>query len=96
VTRDYPTEVVRGESRSLLVNVGNDEHRTMEYTQVGKLQRVEVRQPGNDSVNDTTDAILSRYRYSNRRRSRASISITTKPGPVSTTSRPRIRARTSD
>ena len=95
MTRDYPTEFVRGESRSLLVNVGTNEHRTMEYTQVGKLQRVE-RQPGNDSVNDTTDAILSRYRYSNRRRSRASISITTKPGPVSTTSRPRIRARTSD
>jgi uncharacterized membrane protein len=54
VADDYPTEFVRGEPGSLVVGIGNQEHSTTEYTLIGKLQRVEIRGSGNDSVNDTT------------------------------------------
>jgi uncharacterized membrane protein len=55
VADDYPTELVRGEPGSLVVGIGNQEHDTTAYTVVGKLQQVEIRRPGNDSVNDTTE-----------------------------------------
>jgi uncharacterized membrane protein len=54
VADDYPTEFVRGESRSLVVGIGNREHDTVEYTLIGTLQRVEIRRAGNASTNDTT------------------------------------------
>jgi uncharacterized membrane protein len=43
VADDYPTEFVRGESRSLVVGVGNHEHRPVNYSLVVELQRVQVR-----------------------------------------------------
>jgi uncharacterized membrane protein len=42
VADDYPTELVAGESRSLVVGIGNQEHRTVEYTVVVELSRVAV------------------------------------------------------
>jgi len=61
VADDYPTEFVQGEPRSLVVGIGNQEHRTVEYTVVAELQRVEVERtgtanatPGATPVNDTT------------------------------------------
>ena len=42
VADDYPTEFVRGESRSLVVGVGNYEHRSVEYSLVGELQDAAV------------------------------------------------------
>jgi len=42
VADGYPTEFQRGESRSLTVGIGNQEHEPMNYTVVIELQRVEV------------------------------------------------------
>ncbi len=56
VADDYPTEFVQGEPRSLVAGIGNQEHATTDYTLIGKLQRVDVRRVGNDSVNDTSGA----------------------------------------
>jgi len=56
VAEDYPTEFVRGESRPLVVGIGNQEYSTVEYTLIGKLQQVEIQRPGDASVNDTTGA----------------------------------------
>ncbi|WP_144905871.1 DUF1616 domain-containing protein [Halobellus captivus] len=42
VADDYPEELVRGEPASLVVGVGNQEHRAVNYTVVVALQRVEV------------------------------------------------------
>ncbi|ELZ88030.1 DUF1616 domain-containing protein [Haloferax sp. Atlit-47N] len=39
---NYPEELVRGEPASLVLGVGNQEHRTVNYTVVTVLQRVEV------------------------------------------------------
>ncbi|AKU08208.1 DUF1616 domain-containing protein [Haloferax gibbonsii] len=39
---NYPEELVRGEPASLVLGVGNQEHRTVNYTVVAVLQRVEV------------------------------------------------------
>jgi uncharacterized membrane protein len=50
VADDYPTEFVRGEPRSLVVGIGNQEHRTVEYTVVTELQAVEIERSGNGSV----------------------------------------------
>jgi uncharacterized membrane protein len=50
----YPAGFVKNESSPLVVGIGNQEHSTTEYTLIGKLQRVEIRGSGNDSVNDTT------------------------------------------
>jgi uncharacterized membrane protein len=47
VAADYPTEFVAGESRQLIVGVGNYEYETVTYTVVSELQRVRVE-------NDTT------------------------------------------
>lgn len=56
VADDYPTEFVRGEPRSLVAGIGNQEHSTTEYTLIGKLQQVEIQRSGNASVNDTAGA----------------------------------------
>ena len=61
VADDYPTEFVRGESRSLVVGIGNQEHSRVDYTVVSELQRVDIERTsnatvGNGSVNDTTGA----------------------------------------
>lgn len=42
VADDYPTEFVAGESRSLVVGIGNQEHRTTAYTVVVELNRVQI------------------------------------------------------
>ena len=42
VADNYPQELVVGEPASLVVGVGNQEHRTVNYTVVVSLQRVEV------------------------------------------------------
>jgi uncharacterized membrane protein len=42
VADDYPTEFTAGESRSLVVGIGNQEHETVRYTVVVTLQRVRV------------------------------------------------------
>ena len=61
IADDYPTEFVRGESKPLVVGIGNQEHSTTEYTLIGKLQRVETQRAvngttstGNTPINDTT------------------------------------------
>ena len=38
----YPTQFTRGESKSLVVGIGNQEHETVRYTMVAELQRVAV------------------------------------------------------
>lgn len=43
VADNYPTEFVAGESRSLVVGVGNHEHQPQNYTVVATIQRVKVR-----------------------------------------------------
>ena len=47
VAADYPTEFVRGESKPLVVGIGNHEHERVSYTVVIELQRVEF--AGNDT-----------------------------------------------
>jgi uncharacterized membrane protein len=42
VADDYPTEFTQGETRSMIVGIGNHEHETVQYTLVSQLQRVEV------------------------------------------------------
>jgi uncharacterized membrane protein len=42
VADNYPEELVAGEPASLVVGVGNQEHRTVNYTIIVSLQRVEV------------------------------------------------------
>lgn len=42
VADGYPTELVAGEPASLVVGVGNQEHRAVNYTVVVSLQRVEI------------------------------------------------------
>ncbi|MFA1611746.1 DUF1616 domain-containing protein [Halobellus rubicundus] len=42
VADDYPTEFTQGETRSLIVGIGNHEHQTVQYTLVSQLQRVEI------------------------------------------------------
>jgi len=61
VADDYPTEFVQGESRELVVGIGNQEHSRVDYTVVSELQRVDIERTsnatvGNGSVNDTTGA----------------------------------------
>ncbi|MDT3435488.1 DUF1616 domain-containing protein [Haloarcula sp. 1CSR25-25] len=41
VADGYPTELQQGESRSLIIGIGNQEHERTEYTVVAELQRVE-------------------------------------------------------
>jgi uncharacterized membrane protein len=42
VADGYPTEFTAGESRELVVGVGNQEHQDMEYTVLVELHRVEI------------------------------------------------------
>jgi uncharacterized membrane protein len=42
IADDYPTEFTAGESRPLVVGIGNHEHRTVEYTMIVELQRVDI------------------------------------------------------
>jgi uncharacterized membrane protein len=42
VADDYPTNYTMGESKPLVVGIGNHEHRSMDYTVVVQLQRVET------------------------------------------------------
>ena len=39
---DYPTEFTAGDPRPLVVGIGNHEHRTVEYTVIVELQRVDI------------------------------------------------------
>lgn len=43
IADDYPTEFTQGETQSLIVGIGNQEHATVQYTLVSQLQRVEIR-----------------------------------------------------
>lgn len=47
VADDYPAEFTQGESQSLVVGIGNQEHRAMNYTVVVELQEVRIE---NESV----------------------------------------------
>jgi len=42
VAAGYPTNMTRGESASVVVGIGNQEHESVEYTVVVELQRVEI------------------------------------------------------
>jgi len=42
VAAGYPTNMTRGQSASLVVGIGNQEHEQVEYTVVVELQRVEI------------------------------------------------------
>lgn len=42
IADDYPTEFTAGESQPLVVGIGNYEHRTVEYTMIVEIQRVDV------------------------------------------------------
>jgi len=42
VAAEYPTEYTLGESRPVVIGIGNHEHRPMNYTFVAKLQRVRI------------------------------------------------------
>lgn len=59
VADDYPTEFTRGESRSLIVGIGNHEHERMNYTVVVELQRVQIQ---NNSTTVLEGEELARYR----------------------------------
>ncbi|QZP38445.1 DUF1616 domain-containing protein [Halobaculum magnesiiphilum] len=56
VADDYPTEFTQGEPQSLVVGVSNHEHRSVNYTVVAAIQRVEV------SNNSTTVEASSQLR----------------------------------
>jgi uncharacterized membrane protein len=58
VADDYPTEFVRGDSRSLVVGVGNNEHRPVNYTLVVTLQRVRMQ---NNSTTVLDESTLRRW-----------------------------------
>lgn len=42
VAADYPTEFTVGESKPIIIGIGNQEHRPVEYTWVSKVQRVRI------------------------------------------------------
>lgn len=58
VADDYPTKFTRGESRSLVVGVGNQEHQPMNYTVVVALQAVQIE---NNSTTVLEEAELRRF-----------------------------------
>lgn len=58
VADDYPSDLVRGESRQLVVGVTNDEREGTNYTVVVRLQRV---QGANDSTRVVEQARLHRF-----------------------------------
>jgi uncharacterized membrane protein len=59
VADDYPTEFERGESRSLVVGIGNQEHERVNYTVVVELQRVAI---ANNSTTVQEASELRRFR----------------------------------
>jgi uncharacterized membrane protein len=59
VMADYPTNLSRGESASLVVGLHNHEHERVEYTVVVELQRV---RQANDSTHILADRELRRFR----------------------------------
>lgn len=61
VADDYPTEFTRGESRSLVVGIGNHEHERTNYTVLVELHRVEVE---NNSTTVLEDRRLQRFQTS--------------------------------
>jgi uncharacterized membrane protein len=58
VADDYPTEFTRGESRSLVVGIGNQEHQAMNYTVVVALQEVRIQ---NNSTTVLEESELRRF-----------------------------------
>ena len=50
VADDYPTELTRGESRSIVVGIGNQEHEAVDYTVVVELQRVRFEEGANNTT----------------------------------------------
>jgi len=63
VADDYPTEFVRGESKPVVLGIGNQEFETVDYTVVVELHRVEFEQAGNNTTRvEVTEAEeLQRY-----------------------------------
>jgi len=59
VADDYPTELTRGESRSLVVGIGNQEHQAMNYSVVVALQEVRIE---NNSTTVLQEDELRRFR----------------------------------
>lgn len=60
VADDYPTEFTAGESRSLIVGVGNHEHERVDYTVVTELQRVRLQ---NNTTRLVEEAELRRFHF---------------------------------
>ncbi|MFC6993631.1 DUF1616 domain-containing protein [Haladaptatus sp. GCM10025707] len=58
VAADYPTEFVRGESKPVVIGIGNQEHEVENYTVVVELQRVEVQ---NNSTTVLEERELRRF-----------------------------------
>ena len=59
VADDYPTNFTVGQSRSLYVGIGNHEHRTVNYTIVLKLQKVEF--VNNNTTRIRQQQVLHRF-----------------------------------
>lgn len=59
VADDYPTEFTRGQSKSLIVGIGNQEHEPVNYTVVVELQRVQVQ---NNSTTVLEERSLKRFK----------------------------------
>ena len=64
VADDYPTEFVRGESKPLVVGVGNHEHQQMDYTVVVQLQNVTVTGPNETQITVNERERLTSYQTS--------------------------------
>jgi uncharacterized membrane protein len=58
VAAGYPTNMTRGESASVVVGVGNQEHESVEYTVVVELQRVTIVNETDSTTNATTVRVL--------------------------------------
>jgi len=58
IADDYPTEFQRGESKSLVVGIGNYEHETSDYTVVSEIQRVRIE---NNSTEVLESESLNRF-----------------------------------
>lgn len=58
VANDYPTDYVRGQSRSMAVGVTNNEHRPVNYTVVVELQAVDNR---DDATTVTATSTVTTY-----------------------------------
>lgn len=61
VADDYPTEFTRGESRPLIIGVGNQEHEEVSYTVVVQLQEVTL---VDNETNVTVERRVQLQRYS--------------------------------